>query len=165
MFLNKKAQTKGIISGILILVLGGLILGWLTGIFNTPHIVRIVQNNEEVCPANLNFNYDDLTTFKITLKNEGNTGSVYVSIESANLSARAKDTEEFSNSSRETWSVSSGETQQFDFDIYATDYPQNLSIKVDYGCTSLLCAEKTFCCNYLASSSKVYKFVKETSDC
>lgn len=162
---SHKDSQNGIISGIVILVVGGLILAWLTGMFSVPPIIRVTQNNEEVCQQYLSFNSEKISSFEIKLKNEGKTAEAYALIEGVNFTSKAKDNEEFGNSSKELWIISSKEIQSFDFKILIKDYPKNLSIEVDYGCKNLLCPKYTFCCNYNLYGANDYIFTKESLSC
>lgn len=61
---TKKGQGAGILSGIIILVIGGLVLALITGIFSLPQPIRIVQFNDEVCPNTLSFSSDSYSNNK-----------------------------------------------------------------------------------------------------
>lgn len=163
---NKKGSAGlGIVSGIIILVIGGIILAWLTGIFSLPEPIRMVQANDEVCQNTLSFSSDDIARFEIKLRNYGADGGLFVNLSSKDVLSKSRNGVDFNNTSQKNWFVASDSPQDFEFDILRNNNPDNISIQVTYGCNELLCQKKQFCCNYVSTSSRNYEFLNELPIC
>jgi len=157
-------STNAIIIGT---VVAGLILAGIFALFNSPTPTRVVQSQGEVCPTYLSFNYQDQCSFKIILKNDGNTGTMFVKLESQNISFKTKERDIFQKDKTLSWKVPAGEYQDFEFDaLKEEELRNNFSIKATYGCNGITCifySLQPFYCNY-EGDGRTFNLVNETSE-
>ncbi|MEK6909333.1 MAG: hypothetical protein AABX23_04755 [Nanoarchaeota archaeon] len=159
-----KSTSKQILTGIAVFVLGSLIIGAISGLFSSPKPIRILNTEQEVCPLGTWFDFNGEGSFSIELKNEGSTGNLFVNISSNELLVKNKERAIFSNSSLNQLVTSAGDSQRFNFEtLRKNQESENITIRVDYGCTKLFCKKYYFCCEYSKEDKDNYNLVRETS--
>ena len=156
-------RTDKISTGIIITVISAIIITLIFGYFNSPKIVKIVNNDGVFCPIDIYHSYNSDIDFKIELSNKGSGGNMMVAISSSELLVKGVPSDTFDNSATRSWFVDSGEYQDFDFDLLKNDSVLNVSINGYFKCGKIFCQKQLFCCNYIKEreDSSRYELLNE----
>ncbi|WMW22923.1 hypothetical protein RE476_03615 [Methanolobus mangrovi] len=132
---NKTIAT--ILGAIIVGLVGILLLNPLGDYMEPPNPLTCIQENDEVVFNSLTFNdWDDyMADFRVTMKNVGDDGDVFVTISSNQVLSRYKDRSEFDWSSSEGHYLQRNEVVNFDYKLYLpqdSEFIDNFTIYIEY---------------------------------
>lgn len=163
-----KGVSKGVIIGVFVTVIGGILLlllsNFILDIINTPHVLPVAKDNEQICPSRISFSSwnEGITTFSLQFQNSGDDGTLYSTLSSSNLLIRSDNLQPFSNNSIKIWVVGGKKYQEFNFEIKLdqnSTQKENLTTFFNYGCYKevmgyrVYCKEYNGCCRYKQETS------------
>ena len=160
-------KESGIVTGIVVTVIGGLLLAWFGGVFSAPNPIKIINNDDRFCPNQLRFTTNDnqFADFSVKLSNKGSDGSLFMTLSSdnQNISIRKNEDGVLGENSTRKWFVDSKREQDFEFEVKRNNSNiNNFTLVTNFGCTKFFCQDYTVCCNYNKKDIYSYELAGES---